>query len=236
MYEEYIDVLVDAVSWRFSKDQIKCVETNTNALLQSVSLFENMYQLLLEAEKITIVLVDGTVYNLFAWKSEKGIGGWLCEPRNYTDVSIRPAKYKLLQSALGNIVETFGFESVRDDWLCNLNWFLGAEELEFGLNSWKDYFEERCEDENKVPILERQGQVFDIDNLFIMAEEANGNLLLCDANTEEVFLFAHDHCFENISVCGDLPEYTFYTVEGGMCFWDYIELVAKQWQKYLHEQ
>lgn len=233
MYDEYIDALVNAVSWRISKNNIKCVETNTKELLKSLSLFENMYQLLLLAKKIKITLVDGKIYNLFAWKSEKGIGGWLCEPRNYTDVSIRPAKYKLLQSVLGNIVETFGYEDVRDDWLCNLNWFLGTEEMEFGLGNWKGYFEEMCEEDNKTPILERQGYQFDIDKLFIMAEEANGNLTLCDANTEEIFLFAPDHCFENVSVCGDLPEYTFYTVDRGECFADYVELVAKQWRNYV---
>lgn len=110
--------------------------------------------------------------------------------------------------------------------------FLGKEELEFGLDNWKDYFIEMCELDNKVPILKRQGCSFDIDKLFIMAEEANGNLTLCDANSEEIFLFAPDHCFENVSVCTDLPEYTFYTVEGGECFVDYVELVAKQWREY----
>lgn len=48
-------------------------------LLDSLSMFENMYKLLLAAEKIRITLLDGKVYNLFAWKSENGIGGWLCE-------------------------------------------------------------------------------------------------------------------------------------------------------------
>lgn len=104
--------------------------------------------------------------------------------------------------------------------------------MEWGLNYWNDYFMEMCEEDSKTPILKRQGYQFNIDKLFIMAEEANGNLTLCDANSEEIFLFAPDHCFENISVCGDLPEYTFYTIEGGENLVDYVELIAKQWRKY----
>ncbi len=113
-------------------------------------MFENMYQLLLASEKITITLFDNTTYNLFVWKSENGIGGWLCEPRTYNDVSDRPAKYKLLQSAIGNVIETF----------------------------------------------------------------------------------AHDHCFDDVIVCGDLPEYTFYAINNAENFVNYIELIAKQWRSY----
>ncbi len=232
MYDEYIDALVDSVGWRIKKSQIKSVEPNKNELLESLQMFSNMYQLLLASEKLTLTLFDNTTYNLFVWKSENGIGGWLCEPRTYNDISDRPAKCKLLQSVIGNVIETFGYENIRVDWLCNLNWFLGDENIVRGLNEWKDYFFETCQWDKKEPILKRQGYEFDIDNLMVIAEEANGNLTLCDVGTEEIFLFAHDHCFDNVAVCGELPEYTFYTINNAENFVDYIELIAKQWRSY----
>lgn len=42
MYDEYIDALINALSWRIQNSNIKCVEENTKELLESLSLFENI--------------------------------------------------------------------------------------------------------------------------------------------------------------------------------------------------
>ena len=67
----------------------------------------------------------------------------------------------------------------------------------------------------------------------MIAEEANGNLTLCNRNNGEVVLFASDHCFDYVEVYSDCPEYTFYKINHVDGLIDYFELVAQQWLSYL---
>ena len=63
----------------------------------------------------------------------------------------------------------------------------------------------------------------------VIAREANGNLTLCHQSSEEVLLFAHDHCFDYVTACDNCPEYTFYRIQNVHNVVDYFEMLAGQW-------
>ena len=223
----YMNTFFEEVPWQFSRDSIVEIYEEKIELSESFAgIFPNMANLLSKAVKMTVILQDGTKYWLFFWEGENGIGGWLCEPRQKQDTSERTAKHKLAIREIGNIIESFGFSDVRDDYICNMNWVLGGDEVSYGIEGWEDYFRECCEEEHVAPDI-------DLEHLVVFAEEANGNLTLCNTTSEEILLFAHDHCFDYVESCENCPEYTFYTIKGVTSCTEYIEAVAKQWLGYL---
>ena len=100
------------------------------------------------------------------------------------------------------------------------------DKVTYGIGNWKDYFKESCDEEAVFP------QIQDEDYILI-AEEANGNLTLCNKNNGEIVLFAPDHCFDDVEVYTDCPDYTFYKINNADSLIDYFELVAQQWLMYL---
>lgn len=131
----------------------------------------------------------------------------------------------MLKTFIGTIIESWGFEDIREDIICNMDGVL-IDNIAYGIGDWKDYFKESCDDEELVPNIQDEDYI-------LVAEEANGNMILCNINSSEIVLFAHDHCFDNVEVYKDCPEYTFYKINNAEGLIDYFELVAQQWMTYL---
>lgn len=235
----FLDAFFENVPWRLKKADVKQVEKESVEIPEIfLKEFPEMAGLLMVTNKFRIELNDKAVYILYGWDSENGVGGWLCEPWETAEDTIRPESCKLLRSVFGNILETFGFEDIRDDFLCNMNWVIGTDEVQCGIGEWADYYEQSCLAENKRSQLDAQTDCNknpDINSrdYIVIAEEANGNLTLCHKTTEQVLLFAPDHCFDYVSVYDGCPEYTFYTINGVETVKDYFEMVAKQWGRYV---
>lgn len=224
--EKFLDAFFNEISWRFPKDMVEEMNICDIPFIQSLEkLYPKLYKLLINADKFELKLKTGEVYRLFCWKSIKGIGGWLCKPRLEDDNSIRQGKHKLVIGVVGNIVESFGFSDIRDDWLCNMNFVFGGDKVILGIENWEPYLQEMCEYEQKDCTI-------DLQNLVVIAEEANGNLVLNNCHTDEILMFAPDHCYDFVKTYKNFPQYTFYTLRGINGIVDYVEKIAEQWLAY----
>lgn len=234
-----LDAFFENVPWQFKETDVNQVERESVEIPEAFLMeFPEMAGLLMVSNKFRIKLKDGRLYILYGWDLENGAGGWLCEPPEADEDSVRPESCRLLRRVFGNIVETFGFEDIREDLFCNMNWVLGTDAVQCGIGEWENYYEETCLAENKRGILEestgcKKHPGIKPEDYIVIAEEANGNLTLCHKTTEQVLLFAPDHCFDYVSVCDGCPEYTFYTINGVETVKDYFETAAKQWGRYV---
>ena len=71
-----------------------------------------------------------------------------------------------------------------------------------------------------------------VTNLAIISE-ANGALTMYEPETRKVFLFSHDHCFDNVDFIENQPEYTFHRFKNVSTFTEYVEELADQWNKFI---
>lgn len=225
--EKYLEAFFTEITWQFSKDMVKEIRKCNIEPSDSLKLiYPQLYKLLIKAKKIELILKNGEIYRLFCWESVNGIGGWLCKPSLERDNSIRQAKHRLVIGAVGNIIESFGFSDIRNDWLCNMNFVFGGDEVIIGIENWEPYLQEMCE-------YAKVNCDIDMQALVVIAEEANGNLILNNCNTDEILMFAPDHFYDFIEPYKDFPKYTFYTLHEVDGIIDYVEKIAEQWLSYL---
>lgn len=69
----------------------------------------------------------------------------------------------------------------------------------------------------------------DFKDWLIVAEEANGNTVVCNKNTEELLLFAPDHAFDYVEVYDNCPEDTFYRIKECPTLQSWVEACVLQW-------
>ncbi len=94
-----------------------------------------------------------------------------------------------------------------------------------GIGDWDDYYSMMCEDNNCEKI--------DSSNYVTFVHEANGAMTMYEPDTKKVYLFSHDHCFDNIDFLENQPEYTFHRFKNVDTFTDYVEELSTQWIKYI---
>jgi hypothetical protein len=75
-----------------------------------------------------------------------------------------------------------------------------------------------------------------LKDYYCVAEEANGNRTICNADTGAVLLFATDHYFDFVTVLQGCPEYTLYQFKGAPTFRRWIQVVARQWASWVAGQ
>lgn len=103
-------------------------------------------------------------------------------------------------------------------------YFIGSK-CTRGIGDWDDYYSEACEHQSKEQI--------DSSNFISFVYEGNGAPTMYDSHTTEVFLFSHDHSFDNVEFMENQPEYTFHTFKGIKTFVQYVEEIAIQWNEIL---
>ena len=224
MNNKYIDAFFECVTWQFKKSDIMLVEKEENSYSDLfVETFPKVSGLLKKAITFRIVLLNDSCFRLLCWENGDSIGGWLCKKCEY--ISTEFPHLNLLKMYIGTIVESWGFEDVRDDLICNMNGVL-IDNITYGIGEWQEYFKESCEAEELFPEIQDEKSI-------LIAEEANGNLTLVNKDNGEIVLFAPDHCFYDVYVYPDCPNYTFYKIDNVDDLTDYFELVAQQWMGYL---
>jgi hypothetical protein len=189
-----------------------------------VRAFPKMAELLNKSRK-TGIKKDGKPYILFSWDCKRGgTCGWLCSnqkinewPFNLIDEHI------LLCHSVFNIEESYN--NPPGSFTLNQNYMFDPQECKTGIGGLDIFYNWKCTQENKKPV--------DHSKWIAFACEANGNYTLYDPVTKNVYLFASDHAFKNITVLRNQPEFTFYTINGAPTFTDYVELLARQWLEWV---
>lgn len=225
MINKYLDAFFECVTWMFKESDIKNV---TEVKLDLSSDFEKTYQtlgLLIKNAVISEIILNSEMkYRLLVWENDNEIGGWLCQ--ECKNVKTGNRYLDMLKQELGTIVESWGFENLREDLICNMNGVL-VDPIQYGIGEIYDYFVETCEYENMHPEIE-------LNDYIVISEEANGNLTLCNKANGEILLFAFDHCFDYVTVYNGCPEYTFYKIRNVENIVDYFEMIGSQWMNYLN--
>ena len=175
--------------------------------------------------RITDVKINKHNYKLLAWTLQDGEPcGWLClvEDAAVNDLRLLP-EHKLLLQHIGGIKESF---NQPDGSFSNNQNFLFVQSLcEKGLGGWEEVYLEECNYVKAEPL--------PIDELITFVQEANGNITVYHMETKQVYLYAHDHAFDNVTAVPGQPEYTFHYINDVNNFVDYVEALAKQWTEHL---
>jgi hypothetical protein len=207
-------------------DLIELTQISPNFSDSFISTFPTLYKLISQASVLDIILTrekEIILHKLFTWIDVDNLkSGWLCKfEKNTNNFKILP-EHQLLLDNIGGIQETYKQLDTENKILTdNQNFLFIKSKCTKGLGDWIKLYSQVCEAENAEQI--------DTKNLVCFVGEANGNETFYDLNTKQVLLFAPDHCFDNIEVLNNQPEYTFYTINGVTTFIDYAETLAQQW-------
>jgi len=214
---------VDDISWFIQKNDKVEIEERTFELSND---FKNKFPKLtklIETSRKTFLRINNVPHILFAWTNIYGeIFGWLNKIGDLENVSDKLCiEHKILLQNIGGIQEFF---NQPEDAITNNKIFMfTGSECSFGIGSWDEYYKKSCKEENVDPI--------EHSNLICFVEEANGNMTFYEQKTNEIILFAPDHCFEDITPIEGQPEYTFYKYENIETFKNYVEKIAEEWIK-----
>ncbi|WP_319481525.1 hypothetical protein [uncultured Draconibacterium sp.] len=180
---------------------------------------------LIQKARVTNIDIDSQAYILFAWDSiDNQICGWLNkieEADSYKCEIIE--EHELLLRTIGGIKESFN--EPEDSFTNNQNFLFIGSECMRGIGDWDDYYSMMCEDDNCEKIAP--------SNYLAFVYEANGALTMYEPETRKVFLFSHDHCFDNVDFIENQPEYTFHRFKNVSTFTDYVEELADQWNNFI---
>jgi hypothetical protein len=203
-------------------DTIELKEGSFTCSETFIETFPKLHKLLSFATVADVTLTrkqEQTQYRRYSWNNSTS---WLCKiETDKTSVKILP-EHQLLLDNMGGIQESNRVDSETEILTDNQNFLFIGSECFAGLDAdWDEFYKEACEDEGVKPI--------DTKNFVCFVTEANGNETYYDLQTKKVYLFATDHCFENVKELNNQPEYTFYTINKVKTFVDYVEVLAKQW-------
>ena len=204
-------------------DKIEFLDNNLNSNLSNKfqDTFPILTNLIQESRKLNLK-INNQEYRLYSWTNKDNISiGWLnkIESDSTNDFELIE-EHELLLKEIGGIQESYS--QPEPSLTNNQNFLFIKSECSKGIGGWDDYYEEMCKEENK--------QQIDYKDFICFVQEANGDVTLYDKNTKEVFLFAHDHCFDNVEFLENQPEYTFHKINGIKTFVDYVESLATEWR------
>jgi len=212
------------ISWFINpSDKVEFLDSKKDFVLSNN--FKNTFPILaehIEQARILDLKINDQLFKLFSWTSKDNLScGWLTKIENekISDLKLID-EHKLLLKEIGGIQESY---NQPEESLCNNQSYMFIEsECSLGIGDWDEYYEEMCNEE--------VNQSIDFKQYICFVEEANGNLTLYNPLTKEVFLFAHDHCFENVEFLENQPEYTFHKINNVINFVDYVETLASEWK------
>ena len=73
------------------------------------------------------------------------------------------------------------------------------------------------------------------DDFLVFATEGNGDKTLYNRITTKIFLLLHDHDFNFVEAVEGQPASTFYRIKGVKTFFDYVDILSKQWIKHIEK-
>jgi hypothetical protein len=180
---------------------------------------------LIKSARVTAVTIDTISYTLFAWDNRDGFtSGWLNKIESEDEYGCELiTEHQLLLASIGGIQESF--DQPENSFSNNQNFmFLGSECFQ-GIPAWNEYYPRVC----------KAGgfEAIECSSFVTFVNEANGAQTMYDPASKKVYLFSHDHSFDNVEVLAGQPEYTFHRFKNVTTFVDYVEALAKQWIGYL---
>lgn len=195
--------------------------------------FPEFTKMLENSITLEIKLKTKKKYWLLCWKINDKIHEILCIPPTNIH-SVGSINYQLFSTLFGGILEFMTpFSDKIDDnefyWL-NMEATLCQEEAlkkDFILDI-KDFISDY--EQSELPT-----EQLNLENFFVIALESNGNITLCNKFTEEVIMFASDHCFDFVKEYNNYPEYTFYSISDAPNLIHWIELLALQWRQIINQ-
>ena len=223
MNEDFEEFKKD-ISWFISQsDKIDFLDTETE--IELTEKFRNTFPILsnlISKARILTLTINNQLYKLFSWTNKNGLScGWLNKIEQNTSSQLPIIEeHRLLLNEIGGIQESYN--EPEPSLSNNQNFMFIESECSLGINDWDDYYEELCAEKNVEPI--------NYKNLVCFVVEANGDATTYDPKTKEILLFSHDHCFDNVEVLENQPEYTFHTINGVVNFVDYVETLATEWK------
>jgi hypothetical protein len=217
---KYVQAFKNEIYWFIKeKDVIKILSEGKFEVNDDFSkLFPKMNNLL-KTSILTKLSINKGIYWLIYWENNDKITGWLCNPPEVNIERKISKAHSILLQTFGGIVEQL---HIKESLISNMNSIFSLKAAENGIGAWKEYFNECCKDDNLKPTI-------NLEDLIVTATEANGNLTLYNINTDEIVLFAPDHCFNYVTCYEQCPEYTFYKINGCNNFVDWVEEIANQW-------
>jgi hypothetical protein len=214
---------IDDISWFFQENDKVEIEEKSFDLSDDFNLIFPKLTELIECARKTHLRINNVPHILFAWNDiDDEIFGWLNKIEDFENTPNQLSKeHKILLKNIGGIQESFN--QPEDSLTNNQNFMFIGTECSFGIGSWDEYYKETCDEQNIESI--------NHSKLICFVEEANGNKTLYDTISNDILLFASDHCFDDIKPIDGQPEYTFYKYNNIKSFTDYVEKVADEWME-----
>jgi hypothetical protein len=174
---------------------------------------------LLESATLTPIAVGDATYELLAWGPAADRRGWLCAPPVHHDATAVHRLHRTLWTRLGGIVERFGEP---ESWWLNQDQVLTAEAANTDLAAVLSSYDWLWEDTGGEPPIQ-------VDEYYVVAVEANGNLTLVRRESGQVLLFAPDHAFDGVTPLPGCPPYSLLTIDDAPDLATWIEACARPW-------
>ena len=221
---EDFEALTNYYKWLIKEsDEVNIGEVQDEIFLSQefINTFPRLAELINKA-RILNLTINSESYKLFSWTKRDGARcGWINKFEKKPNNKLRLIEeHYLLLEGIGGVWETY---NQPEPSLSNNQDFMFIEsECQNGIGGWDEYYEIVC----------RQDHIKEIDysKFICFVKEANGNVTMYNPRNKEVLLFAHDHCFENVSFLEGQPEYTFHKIDNVRTFVDYVEELAIEWQ------
>lgn len=220
-----LEAFTGHMSWLFHPSTISDVTETEIELSEKFTVTFPILTTLINQARVLSIKIEQQPYYLFSWTNKDNQNfGWLNKIENNIPTTLPfIEEHQLLLEEIGGIQESFNQPD--PSFSNNQEFMFVGSECTTGINDWNDYYEEICNKEEKPQI--------DYRNFISFVMEANGNSTIYDPKTKEVFLFAHDHAFNNVDLLENQPKYTFYRFHNIISFVDYVEALALEWKNEL---
>ncbi len=217
------------ISWFVKPTDKVILEDSINTAKLSETLkhvFPKLHRLI-SVSRIQPIKINGKDYILYSWTNgENKSCGWLIEIELKRNNELQMClEHELLLEEIGGIRESY---NQPEPSLCNnQNFMFIGSECGKGIGEYQEYYDMMCKECGCEKIND--------EYLISFVQEANGALTLYDQNSQEVYLFSHDHCFDNVDFLEQQPKYTYHRINGINTFVDYVETLAEEWLNEIRE-
>jgi hypothetical protein len=180
--------------------------------------FPELDQLLRRASPSSVE-IDRARYQLLTWiRGDGGTCSWLSPFPSTDPMPAVCSDHQILLRSFGGIVER---SNEPEWWVLNHNNVL-TERAAGRDGTFIRQYDSAFEDAGvQIPI--------DLERVYAIAVEANGNTTFCDRLSGEVVLFAPDHAFDHVELFPGCPEMTLYRLDGALDFRNWVNTIVRQW-------
>ena len=228
----------------FKRVEIRCERAPASDVITIAPAFADRFPALaklVSVGAITVVEAGTSLFHVLSWPSRSGYLyrrqpppegrlGWLCPPPVPAPERALHPDHRLFLSCVGGILARF--HEPMDNWLAN-----HAEVLTASASNAEACarFRETIEasrwrfDDNDIPL------PIEPSDYVPFARELNGNTTIYNRANGKVLMFARDHLYQHIMPLKGCPENTFYRIDRCPDLRRWIELLANQWRKVIHD-